>query len=90
MGYEHIGANAEEWRAYAAQKSAAGANNAAKLLLGVSGSKTDWLGNTTAEHMDWIAHDPNVGVAIWDAALTAPYWQTPAAWQGLAKMRGGR
>lgn len=89
MGYERIGANATEWRAYAAQKAAAGPN-AAKLLIGIPGAKPDWLGNTVAEHMDWIARDTSVGVAIWDARFGAPYWQTAAAWQLLAKMRAGR
>ena len=86
MGYERIGATATEWRAYAAQKTAAGAN-ASKLLLGVPGAKPDWLGNTAAEHMDWIAKDNSVGVAIWDARFGAPYWQTPEAWRILARMR---
>lgn len=89
MGYERIGANAAEWRAYAAQKAAAG-GNASKLLIGVPSSKADWLGNTTAQHLDWIFKDPQVGVAIWDARFSAPYWQTPDAWKGLAKMRTGR
>jgi hypothetical protein len=88
VGYERIGANATEWRAYAAQKAAAG-DNASKLLIGLPGSKADWLGNTAAEHMDWITKDSSVGVAIWDARFTAPYWQTPDAWKSLAKMRAG-
>jgi hypothetical protein len=87
MGYERIGANATEWRAYAAQKAAAGAN-ARKLLIGMPGAKEDWLGNTVAEHLDWIARDPSVGVAIWDARFGAPYWQTSAAWKLLARIRG--
>ena len=89
MGYERIGANAGEWRAYAAQKAAAG-SHAAKLLIGVPSSKADWLGNTAAEHMKWITKDDSVGVAIWDARFSAPYWQTPEAWKGLIKMRTGR
>jgi hypothetical protein len=89
MGYESIGAKADDWRAYAAQKSVAG-SNAAKLLIGVPGAKSDWLGSPVAEHMDWITRDSSVGVAIWDAQFGAPYWQTPAAWQSLTKMRGGR
>ncbi len=89
MGYEHIGANAEQWRAYAAQKAAAGPN-ASKLLLGVPGSKPDWLGNTVAEHVDWIVRDPDVGITIWDARFSDPYWQTAAAWQALAKIRRGQ
>jgi hypothetical protein len=87
MGYERIGSHAEDWRAYAAQKTAAGAD-AAKLLIGFPGAKPDWLGNTTAEHLDWIAHDDRVGIAVWDARFTAPYWQTPDAWKVLTQIRG--
>ena len=89
MGYEYIGANGTEWRAYAAQKAAAG-TNAAKLLFGVRGAKADWLGNTVAEHMDWIARDSSVGVAIWDAQFEAPYWQTAAAWKNLVRIKTGQ
>ena len=89
MGYEQIGANAPAWQAYAAQKSAAGAN-ASKLLLGVPGDKPDWLGNTAAEHLDWIVRDSSVGVAIWDAQFAAPFWKTSSAWRSLAKMRGAQ
>jgi len=89
MGYQHIGASAPEWRAYAAQKAAAGPN-AAKLLIGVPGAKPDWLGNTVAEHLDWIAHDNEVGLTIWDARFTDPYWQTPEAWKTLTKIRHGQ
>ena len=89
MGYAEIGANAPDWHAYAAQKSAAG-TNAAKLLLGIPADKPDWLGNTAAEQLDWIARDPSVGVARWDAQFGAPFWKTPAAWQSLAKMHHGQ
>jgi hypothetical protein len=89
MGYEYIGAHGTEWRAYAAQKAAAGAN-APKLLLGVPGSKEQWLGNTAAEHMDWIAHDSTVGVSIWDAQFGASYWKTAGAWKTLIQIKGGR
>lgn len=89
MGYEQIGAHASGWQSYAAQKSAAG-TSAGKLLLGVPGDKPDWLGNTAAEHLDWIARDPNVGVAIWDSQFEAPFWKTSAAWRVLAAIRGVR
>ena len=87
MGYEYTGAHASEWRAYAAQKAAAG-ENASKLLIGVSGAKPNWLGNTTAEHMDWILKDDKVGISVWDARFSAPYWQTPECWKALKQMRG--
>jgi hypothetical protein len=86
MGYEEIGAQADTWRAYAAQRAAAGPE-ATKLLIGMPANKADWRGNTVAEHMEWITRDPRVGVAIWDATFAAPYWQTPAAWKALAQIR---
>ena len=86
MGYTETGANGKEWRAYAAQRAAAGPN-AAKLLLGVPGHKAEWLGNSVAEHLDWIVRDGSVGIAIWDAQFTAPYWQTAAPWKALAKIK---
>jgi hypothetical protein len=88
MGYQHTGANAPEWHAYAAQKAAAGAN-VAKLLIGVPSEKPDWQGNTAAEQMEWLTRDPDVGVTIWDAAFSAPYWRTSAAWKTLARIRKG-
>jgi len=88
MGYEYIGVHAAEWRAYAAQKAAAG-EDASKLLIGVPGAKDKWLGNTTAEHMEWILNDGQVGISIWDATFSTPYWRTAEAWKGLAKMRAG-
>jgi hypothetical protein len=88
MGYKYIGVNASEWRSYSAQKAAAG-SHASRLLLGVPGADSEWQGNAVGEHMNWIFHDPDVGVGIWDATFSAPYWSTPEPWKGLAKMRGG-
>jgi len=87
MGYDEIGVNAEDWRAYAAQKAAAGAN-ASKLMIGFPGDKTDWHGHTVAEHLAWIVRDPEVGVAIWDAQFGAPYWRASVPWKALAGMSG--
>jgi hypothetical protein len=86
MGYEQIGAQGKTWQAYAAQRAAAGPN-AARLLLGMPGDKENWLGNSAAEHLDWIVRDDSVGVAIWDAQLSAPFWHTAAPWKALAKIR---
>jgi hypothetical protein len=89
MGYAETGANAKEWRAYAAQRAAAGPN-AAKLLIGVPSGKPDWQGSSAAEHLEWIVRDGSVGVTIWDAQLQAPYWHTAAPWKALARLRGGQ
>jgi len=89
MGYEQIGANGAEWRACGAQRTAAGPN-AAKLLIGFPGDKAEWLGNTAAEHLEWLARDPGVGVAIWDAQFEAPFWRTASPWKALARIKKGR
>jgi hypothetical protein len=89
MGYEQTGVDAPGWQSYAAQKSAAG-SSAAKLLIGVPSDKSTWLGKSVAEQIDWIAHDPSVGIAIWDSQFSDPFWNTATVWQTLAKMRQSR
>ena len=42
-----------------------------------------------AEGLDWIVRDNQVGLTIWDARFSDPYWQTAAAWQTLTKIRHG-
>jgi hypothetical protein len=89
MGYEHIGVNAAEWRSYAAQKLAAGAN-ARRLLIGIPSSKADWQDSTAAEHLAWLAEDHDVGVSIWDAQFRDEFWNSAEAWKTLAGIRAGR
>jgi hypothetical protein len=86
MGYDQTGVNAPDWQSYAAQKKAAG-KYAAKLLIGIPADKSSWVGNSVAEHIDWIVRDSNVGIAIWDAQFGDPYWKTCAVWKALARMR---
>jgi hypothetical protein len=86
MGYEQTGAHAPGWQSYAAQKTAAGAN-AAKLLIGIPADKPDWTGTSAAENIDWIVRDPSVGIAIWDAQFSDPYWKTAIVWKTLARMK---
>jgi hypothetical protein len=89
MGYNEIGANASDWRSYAAQKAAAGAH-ASKLLIGMPGDKAQWQGTEAAEHLAWVARDQAVGLAIWDAQLEAPAWRTQSVWESIAKIRAGK
>jgi hypothetical protein len=88
MGYEEIGAGADKWRAYAAQKAAAG-TNAAKLLIGMPGSRDEWQGNKTTEHLNWVLKDGAVGITVWDAELKGATWRTPETWQTIRQIRGG-
>ena len=64
MGYEETGAQAAGWRAYSAQKTAAG-ENAAKFLLGVPASKNEWQHGKAIEQLRAV-RDTGVGVALWD------------------------
>lgn len=87
MGYESIGANAEGWRAYAAQKAAAG-KHADKLLIGVPSHKDAWQKQAHLDHLQWIV-DNDVGVAIWDAQLRDPAWKTGDTWNRISAIRNG-
>lgn len=88
MGYEHIGSTATEWRAYAAQRQAAG-KHARKLQIGVPSSNDSWQNNTAMEQLKWVRKDGTMGIAIWDAQLRAAAWKTPEIWQFIAGIRMG-
>ena len=87
MGYEEIGINAGEWRSYASQKAAAGAN-AGKIMLGMPASKSAWRGNTALEQLTWAVEDAGIGVSMWDAQLQGDAWRKPEIWSSLRKIRG--
>jgi hypothetical protein len=87
MGYESTGADAPGWRSYAAQKAAAG-TNAWKLLLGLPAFKNSWQQQALQEHLNWITANGGVGIAIWDAQLSAPAWRQPEVWRAIATVRG--
>jgi GH18 family chitinase len=88
MGYESIGASAPEWRAYAAQRDAAG-TSAAKLQIGMPSGKDNWKGNTALEQLNWVKTDGKTGVAIWDAQFRNAAWRKPEVWEKLKAIRGG-
>lgn len=88
MGYDEIGANASDWRGYAAQKAAAGAH-ASKLLIGMPGDKAQWQDTAAGAHLEWVTRDQAVGLAIWDAQLEAQAWRTRRIWEDIAKIRAG-
>ena len=89
MGYEEIGANAPEWRAYVSQKAAAG-ERASKLMLGLPSGRNEWRGSSVMEHLLWIKQDDRVGVSFWDAQLKSGAWQKPEIWKTLREIRAGR
>jgi hypothetical protein len=86
MGYDEIGATAPEWRAYAAQRDAAG-EHAGKLQIGMPSGKDAWRGNTALEQLMWVRDDGKTGIAIWDAQLRAAAWRTPEVWKIVKDIR---
>ncbi len=86
MGYQETGSTAPKWQAYAAQKKAAG-SYAARLQIGMPSGKAEWLGNTALEQLEWLHKDASTGIAIWDAQLRSPAWQTSAVWQAIQGIR---
>lgn len=87
MGYESIGADAEGWRSYAAQKAAAGVH-AHNFMLGLPSFRGVWQNRPLNEHLSWIQKDKTVGVAIWDAQLRDPAWREEEIWKVLGEIRG--
>jgi hypothetical protein len=41
------------------------------------------------EHLDWIAKEPSVGLAIWDAQLKDPKWRTKEIWKTISNIKNG-
>jgi hypothetical protein len=91
MGYQEIGRTAEPatqpWRAYPAQRDAAGAHKH-KLMLGLPASRDQWRGHTLAEHLAWIREDGTTGLSFWDAQIRGKQWQTPETWKTIVEIRG--
>jgi len=89
MGYDDSGMAAPDWRSYAEQKKTAG-KYAGKLQIGMPSDKDKWRGNTALEQLAWVKQDSTMGVAIWDAQLPSPTWQTPGVWKILKDIREGK
>jgi hypothetical protein len=87
MGYAETGLDGDDWRGYASQKAAAGAD-ATKLLLAVPSDKDEWQNHPALDQMDWIAADGGVGAAIWDAQLDGPAWRQNDIWAKIRKISG--
>jgi hypothetical protein len=86
MGYAETGAGAADWRSYDFIKAAAG-DHAAKILIGVPSRRAEWQQQPLRKHLGWIVADGSVGLAIWDAQLGDPAWQTQETWQAIAKIK---
>ena len=88
MGYDETGAGAADWRSYSFIKSAAGVH-ASKVAIGVPSFKAAWQNRPAAQHLNWLAHDGTMGLAIWDAQLKAPAWRNRETWTVVARIKTG-
>ncbi len=86
MGYKETGAGARDWRAYDFIKRAAG-EHASKIAIGVPSHTDHWQEKNLSKHLQWIASDPPVGLAIWDAQLKHKTWRTKSTRQAIAKLK---
>ena len=88
MGYSETGSKSAGWRSYDFLKAAAG-KDSSKLLIGVPSHASKWEKASVQEHLEWIAKDPSIGLAIWDAQLKDPQWRTKKVWQTISRIRQG-
>ena len=86
MGYSETGSKSAGWRSYDFLKAAAG-KYSCKLLVGVPSHKSHWENKSVQEHLNWVAKDKSVGLAIWDAQLKDPKWRTKEIWKTISKIR---
>ena len=88
MGYSETGSKSTGWRSYDFLKAAAG-KYSSKLLIGVPSHASKWEKASVREHLEWIAKEPSVGLAIWDAQLKDSKWRTKEIWQTISRIRQG-
>ena len=88
MGYSETGSKSAGWKSYDFLKAAAG-KFSTKLLIGVPSHASNWEKASVQEHLEWIAKDPSVGLAIWDAQLKDSKWRTKEIWQTVSRIRQG-
>jgi len=89
MGYQEIGASGKDWRAFAAQETAASAD-VAKLLLGMPSEAARWQGVAVLDQLRWVRDHGKAGVSIWDAQLPSAAWRTREVWALLREIRDGK
>ena len=88
MGYSETGSKSTGWRSYDFLKAAAG-KYSSKLLIGVPSHASKWEKASVREHLEWIAKEASVGLAIWDAQLKDSKWRTKEIWQAISRIRQG-
>jgi hypothetical protein len=88
MGYSETGSKSAGWRSYDFLKAAA-EKDSSKLLIGVPSHASNWEKASVQEHLEWVAKDKSVGLAIWDAQLKDPKWRAKEIWQTISRIRQG-
>jgi len=88
MGYSETGSKSAGWRSYDFLKAAAG-KDSSKLLIGVPSHASNWEKTSVQEHLEWVAKDKSVGLAIWDAQLKDPKWRAKEIWKTISRIRQG-
>jgi GH18 family chitinase len=88
MGYTETGSRSTGWKSYDFLKATAG-KYSSKLLIGVPSNTSHWEKASVKEHLKWVAKDPSVGLAIWDAQLKDSKWRTEEVWKMIAGIRKG-
>ena len=88
MGYSETGSKSAGWRSYNFIKAAAG-NYSPKVLIGVPSHIANWEKASVGQHLEWIAKDSSIGLAIWDAQLKDPKWRTKEIWKTISTIRQG-
>ena len=88
MGYSETGSKSAGWRSYNFLKAAAG-KDSSKLLVGVPSHKSHWENKSFQEHLEWVAKDKSIGLAIWDAQLKDSKWRNKEIWQTISRIRQG-
>ena len=86
MGYSETGAKSAGWKSYDFLKEATG-NFSSKLLIGMPSHLGNWEKTSVQQHLQWIAKDSSVGLAIWDAQLKDPEWRTQKIWKTISRIK---
>ena len=88
MGYSETGWKSAGWKSYDSLKAAAG-KFSSKLLIGVPSHTSNWEKSSVGQHLEWIAKDSSVGLAIWDAQLKDHKWRSQETWKMISRIRHG-
>lgn len=91
MSYQsagHVALSSDDWPYQSYQWMKDQASDKEKLMIGFPGTTDHWRGDSLSTHLQWVIDDGQVGVAIWDAALSGEgEWLTKEIWKKLAQVK---